>query len=400
MQYVKRYTDRTGALRLYFRKKGHPCDGAALRSAWPECETGSLLRAEVDALLDLQRTKPKPVNLAGALRRYELEDPRWKVLEASTRAEYQRYLKEFADDLGALPIEAFTPAFLLDLQNAWAARGHRAAELRMNVLQNALGPVLIARGLSDPFSRLPGVPRPRRDEEPHRIWPEWVVEVIIKAAISQRRFGLARAIAIGRYTGARRGDIVKMAKSARRDGRISWRSGKKRVPVDQPEAAELSDWLGATPAAQPLSHWQEGSDRRRGVTRLMAATLVFNRSGVAYTEDGLGQELAKLVAALHLKGAIDSADYDLHGLRHTMGVELALAGSTDAQGAAWLGHASPHSFATYRRQASRLLLTNSAGDLVRELRKRAAGTSPESHVSNKCLEVSNAGATVTTFRGR
>jgi len=114
---------------------------------------------------------------------------------------------------------------------------------------------------------------------------------------------------------------------------------------------------------------------------------------------GLGQALSALVGELHASGKIDSAAYDLHGLRHTIGVELCLAGATDAQGAAWLGHSSPHSFTTYRRQASRMLLTASAGDLLAELRKRALGTPPEQGVQNEVQKSAKQPGTGLTSRG-
>ena len=53
---------------------------------------------------------------------------------------------------------------------------------------------------------------------------------------------------------------------------------------------------------QPLSKWQAHVQRKTAVFRLPPKTLVFNISNRAYTEDGLGQELAKVVAALHLVG--------------------------------------------------------------------------------------------------
>lgn len=71
-----------------------------------------------------------------------------------------------------------------------------------------------------------------------------------------------------------------------------------------------------------------------------------------YTEDGIGHELAKLVKALHAAGRLDGDQYNLHGLRHTFGVDLALARCTDAQGAAMMGHAGASTFQVYRRQAA------------------------------------------------
>jgi hypothetical protein len=64
-------------------------------------------------------------------------------------------------------------------------------------------------------------------------------------------------------------------------------------------------------------------------------------SGKPHTEDGLGQEYAKLVIAIHKAGRLESDSYDLHGLRHTRGVALSLGGCSDDQAAAMIGHRSP-----------------------------------------------------------
>jgi hypothetical protein len=116
----------------------------------------------------------------------------------------------------------------------------------------------------------------------------------------------------------------------------------------------------------------------------------------AYTEDHLGQELVKVVSSLHLLGKLDSDNYDLHGLRHTFGVEAALAGCTDAQGGALMGHGSPNSFATYRRQAGRLTLSDDGAALIAALRDRRTGTAHESALSNGSLRVSNRARSVRT----
>jgi hypothetical protein len=85
---------------------------------------------------------------------------------------------------------------------------------------------------------------------------------------------------------------------------------------------------------------------------------------------GLALELRKLIAKLHAAGLIDSDCYDLHGLRHARGVELALAGCSDAEGAAMMGHGGPSSFVQHRRQADRIRLSDAAAARVARLCER------------------------------
>ena len=126
----------------------------------------------------------------------------------------------------------------------------------------------------DPFDLVGEVSRPRHLAEPHAIWPESVVETVIEAAIVRRRSGIARAVAIARYVGARRGDLVTIARAARDGGRVRFLSGKRRVQVDVPEDPALAPWLTVTPETQPLTRWQQRARAKATVRTLPKLTLV------------------------------------------------------------------------------------------------------------------------------
>ncbi|MDO1560375.1 site-specific integrase [Brevundimonas sp. 2R-24] len=364
MRHVQRIVRPNGDVHLYFRKKG--CPSHRLKAGWGTVE----LEAEVEALLKTYAPQ-KPI--AGTIRAAIIEYERADLpgLAESTQYEYRLILKEFYQDLGALPASTITPAFLLKLRDAWATRGHRAANVRLQVLKNVCWRPMVA-GLiqGDPFATVGQVRRPADAPEPHPIWPEGVFSTVLDAALEQRRFGLARAISIARYTGARREDIARIPRTARQNGRFSFLSGKRKVPVDIAEDPRLSAILDATPATQPLSEWQRTRTAAKRRTETTAITLAFNMDGRPYTADGLSQELEKLIQALRKAEKIDGADYGFHGLRHTRGVELALAGCTDAEGAAQLGHRSPNSFARYRRMADRVRLGEAASEKVARLQER------------------------------
>lgn len=360
MKYVQRVPGKDGVVRLYFRKAGAP--SVRLKSA----EGSPELAAEVAALAAAAGPPPPPDTLRQALRYYELKSADFADLAPSTKYEYRLILKELEEDFGALPLATFKAAYLLDLRNTWAPRGHRAANVRLQVLKNALWPAIVAGqiGDGDPFTLIPQVRRPRDLAEPHAIWPEAVVATVTAAAIAEGRIGLARGVAIARYAGPRLGDVVKLTKAARKAGRFVFLSGKRRVPVNLAEDPALTKILDATPA--------------RGLI------LAYNMDGLAYTESGFYQELRKLVARLHKAGKIDAAGYNMHGLRHTFGVEAALAGCTDAEGAALMGHGSPHSFATYRRQAERIRLSEGASAKIAALRERTKNAELKNDLENGC----------------
>lgn len=365
MKYVNRIVGKDGVERLYFRKAGLP--SVPLKSPMPPKgqEKGSALEREVSAILGGAPEKPLPRTIKAATRAYELESASWAVLADSTKYEYGLILKEFDADLGDLQQAAFTSDFVFKLQNAWAKRGHRAAENRLVVLRHVLLPYMIKTG-SDPFAMLPAVPRSREADEPHRIWPEGVVHKVIARALRGGKIGLARGVALGRYAGMRRGDLVKVTRAIRKAGKLAWLSGKRRVPVNIEEDAALKIVLDGT------SH-HPGS-----------VILAYNVAGGAYTEDGFGLEVGKITDELFAEGEIDTAEYNVHGLRHTFGVEAALAGCTDAEGAARMGHKSPSSFAQYRRQADRIRLAANADEKLKQFRERTSNEDLQNDLQNIC----------------
>jgi integrase len=366
MKYVNRIEGKDGTVRLYFRKAGMP--SVPLKSPMPPSgeEIGSALEAEVRAILASAAPKAQPSTLRAYLRKYELASADFAGLADSTKYIYRLLLKEMEEDFGSLHVSTFKAAYLLKLRETWAPRGHRAANLRMQVLKNALWPAVVEGKLGDgdPFALIPQVRRPRDAEEPHLIWPEAIVLAVIKGAIEEGRYGVARAVAIGRYVGARREDITRFTKSVRRGGRFAFLSGKKRVPVDMEEDAALTTVLAGTPS--------------------QGLYLVYNLEGLPYTPNGLYQAVSDLVGRLYKAKKIDSDRYDLHGLRHTFGVEAALAGCTDAEGAARMGHGSPHSFATYRRQADRIRLSKNAEAKIRALREQSPNGELQNALQNVC----------------
>lgn len=371
MKYVQRVVGDDGIVRLYFRRAGFP--RAGLKSPWPEegQEAGSELEREVEALIvALTPARALPGTLRGALNAYELESADFKALAESTRTGlYLPIIKELDEDFGQVPISQFTAPRILQLRDIWASRGYRAANVRLQVLKNVLWPSIVAGMIEggNPFELISGVRRPADAPEPHILWPERDVIAAIEAAVAEERYGLARAIAIARYAGPRREDITKLSTAARQDGRIRYLTGKRKQPVDVEEDPLLAHWLSTIPAWQPATA-RQGRKVAAGRASVQALRLVFNLSGQAYTPDGLHNALKDHLGRLFKAGRIATHAYDLHGMRHTRGVELALAECTDAEIAAQLGHRSAASAAIYRRQADRIRLSDNASAKIRELR--------------------------------
>ncbi|MDO9431634.1 MAG: site-specific integrase, partial [Phenylobacterium sp.] len=87
----------------------------------------------------------------------------------------------------------------------------------------------------------------------------------------------------------------------------------------------------------------------------------------------LNQAIDRLMATLAKAGKAraltddEGAVYcplDIHGLRHARGLELALAGASDAEIMGQLEHASPRAAQIYRRQAQRKALADQGQDRI------------------------------------
>lgn len=365
MKNVHRMTGRDGKVRLYLRRAGCPRVPLKSPDGSPELE------AEVAALIKaLEQPKAVAGTMTAQLRAYELDSADYLGLAASTKVLYGRILGEMADDLGPLHVKTFTPAFVLRLRDLWAQRGYRAANLRLQILKNVLKPALISGELEvDPFARIDQVRRPHDLEEPHLIWPDQDFATVLAAA----KPGLARGLAVARWIGPRRDDVVKVTAANRRQGQFVYLAGKRKVPVDVPEPPELTAALERLPRSPKT------------------LTLAYNEEGLPYTGNGFYQVVTDLVTRLHAKGKISTAGLDVHGLRHTRGVELALAGLTDAEGAAMLGHRSPHSFATYRRQADRIRLARNGADKLARLQEHRVNAELDNRVDKTCITGSGEG---------
>ena len=355
--YVQRVRTARG-VKLYFRKDGH-------REPLSSADGSDELRQEVAAILaKLQEVAlaetPLPGTVGGALSAYR-RSADFLSLAASTKSEYGRLLDEITGDGGDVLLQDVDEGWISALRDAWARRGHRAASLRLQMLVNGLTPaVLDGRIAINPFARLKRVKAPHDRKEPNPVWEDAEVMGVIGLALSRNMPGLARAIAIGRWGGFRRGTICNIPLHARTVGhtddgktyrRLFWLTEKRRVLCDKPEDPRLTEFLDSTPNR--------------------ALTIAYNRRGGRWQERQLNQAVDRLLARLVDDGVVRPG-LTIHGLRHSRGVELAEAGASDSEIMSQLEHATERAAKIYRRQARRRRLAASAQSKVETmLAKRA-----------------------------
>lgn len=361
-------------LHLYFRK-GDYREGP-LQSAFGT----QALKDEVDAIVERLGkaaqafSKPKPGTVGGMLRAYTgfIADGQRTAASAdfislapSTQAAYQDIANELTTDIGDVALADVSRSWVIELRDAWAPRGHRAANNRMQVLKNALSPAIDdekdQRIDGDPFHKVKKVRRPKNTTESHPIWDDADVAAAIEDAITTAP-GLARAYALGRFAGFRRGTICKIPRRARTRGvdddgvqerRLLWMTEKREVLCDKREDPRLTDVLARTP------------DR--------ALTIAYNADGHPWKERALNQAMDRHMARLAKEGRVKAATAEdgevycpltIHGLRHSRGVELARAGASDAEIMAQLEHKTDRSAKDYRRQAQRRKLADQGQDRI------------------------------------
>lgn len=361
VRYVQRV--RKGETFHYYFRKGDYREGP-LRS-----DPGSdAMRAEVQAILDrlgqaAAAGTPQPGTIGAMLKAYNKAADTFLAKARSTQAEYQRLIDELDEDCGDVLLSEISPAWLRDMRAAWAVRGYKAANDRRQVLKNALAPAIEDdRIQGDPFAKVKRLKPPHGAGEAHPTWEDHEVEAVIEEAIRRGRGGLARAVALGRYGGFRRGTICALPLNARVETydedngqhvRLQWITEKRRVACDKRVDARLTAVMNRTKSE--------------------ALTIAYNATGGAWKERQLSQAVDRLLTSLAKKGMVRAATTEagevycpltLHGLRHARGVELAMSGASDAEIMSQLEHATPRAAQIYRRQATRRRLADQGQDRI------------------------------------
>lgn len=350
-RYLQRWFDqRCGKERVYFRKLGSPL--VELKSAW-----GSQALADEVALLlvklqkDAFLRRPIHATVAGAIDDYR-NGADFLALAVSTRVEYERILDEMNKDLSCVLLGDVTSGYILDLRDAWAKRGYRAANIRLQIFKNVCRrPRIKGEIVGNPFELIEKVARPHELGEPNPYWEDVEVEVMVELALKRKQPGLARAIALGRWGGFRKQTICAVPLGARikrvtetgQETRLKWVTEKKSVLCNRREDPRLTHLVETTPSR--------------------SITIAYNANGQRWKPRSLSQAIDRLVEDLAAQGKV-RPDLTVHGLRHSRGVELARTGASDAEIMAQLDHATTRAAAIYRRQVERERLADASQDRV------------------------------------
>jgi integrase len=326
--YVKVYTDGSGKVRRYFRKRGSKSVGLPGVPGSAE-----FMAAYQDALGE---TAPMPSSRqgpgsVGALIADYLKSPAFTDLKAESQRSYRRVLDRFGELHGHRMVHDMPRAKVASYVYAIGAERPSMANVTKSVLRKLLSHAVRLNYRDDnPVTEID-----RYREGTHHTWTE------VQLTVYERRWPLGTrerlAYALLLYTGQRGGDVVKMRRSDISGGAIAVVQEKTGTALSIPIHPELAAAIKAGPAN---GLHLIGAPNGRPIGR-PALTALIKRAAAAA---GLPPECVP------------------HGLRKAQMRRLAEAGATAKEIASVSGHKTLTEVARYTAAADQKRLSSRAQD--------------------------------------
>jgi integrase len=250
-----------------------------------------------------------------------------------------------------MPLRALTPQLVASVRDrAHQAKGWRRANYVLSVL-SVLCEWARSKGIiaSNPCTGIARFDRPKTARHANRRWERDEIVAVLDAA-QARAPQLVLPILIARNTGMREGDVLRLTRTAW-DGRtFRWRARKNGAEQEMsPPPRELLDALV----------------ERLGVAQVDQRKMCQNSRGEPWAENGSGFRASffKLIRQLEAEGKV-RLGLTFHGLRHTVGVELAEAGASEETIKAVLGNVSNAALRVYLRSARKSVAMQRAVTMI------------------------------------
>jgi integrase len=266
--------------------------------------------------------------------------PEFRLLAPDTRSGYQRAFDRVAK-LHAMPLSDIDAPMVLGIRDRVFRRHRRHMANYVVTVLRIVFEWGIPRGHVDtnPAAGVPRLRRPRSMGIANRPWKPAEFAAVAAAAPQPLRL----ALHLGRHAGLRISDVVA----------ADWRSyDGRQIELVQSKTGNVVT-LAVTRALR--SALDEAADamrerQRKGGDSVLSGPMVRARHGRRYTRDGLQSILHRLLRKLEEERAI-AAGLTFHGLRKSLGTDMAEAGIDELGIAAALG-STPESSRVYTRPAS------------------------------------------------
>ncbi len=349
-----------GSVYRYHRATGNRITADPDR--YPEAFFAEVKALEAEVAARAPRPDPRPASLGGLFAAYR-DAPEFRQLEQVSRDGYQRAMNALKT-FDAKPLANIDQPWVLKTRDAvFDARGRWLANMVVAVLSIVLG-WGVPRGLLavNAAKGVPKIRRPKNKGVANKAWRPAEVDAYLKATreLKTGGSGLRKAVALAYYGGLRKADVVRVPKLARQGGSIDMdminKNGKELSIF---EARRLTAILN-----EPDEIQMGRAAKAKG--RTIGKTLVLNRLGQSYTEDGLDSSFDRVKRDLVDAGKIRPG-LTFHGLRKSLGKAAADAGFSENDIAGALGQTNPASARPYTLEAAR---RQGANRVFRALAKR------------------------------
>lgn len=321
---VKRFRHkRTGIWYTYHRASGtcieppHPFGAPEFFAALATAEAKHKAKAPVAGAF-------------GAMLRSYRESPDFLTLKDRTRADYHKVF-DWLKGIDEMPVAQMDSQFVAGLRDkAFKQRKRRFANYVLAVISVIFGHGIEHRlAKANPARDVRKVRRPTDAPIANRAWTEDEKRIVLETVPPH----LIAPIAIARWTGLREGDIIRLGKTAYRDGSLNLTTSKRGVPHWFPCPAPLRDVLDAIPEHE-------------------AMRLCVNSRGLPWTEDGFRASFFKMIRKLESTGSV-SDGLTFHGLRTSFAEEAADRGFNSREIADALAQRDTKSAEHYTRNVDR-----------------------------------------------
>jgi integrase len=327
LKFVQAFVDRkTGAVFRYFRRPGFPrvrLPGLPGSREFNEAYQAALEGPYVE--IGAKRSKPGSVSMVVAAY-FGSND--FSGLAAGTRAMRRQILERFREAHGDKPIALLPSKFVaLTLSQMKPFAAHNWLKALRGLMAYA---VKLQIREDDPTR---GVKLARVKSDGVHTWTEGEIEQY--AAVHPIGSKARLALALGIYTGQRRGDAIRMGRQHIRDGVLSVRQDKTGVELAIPVHADLAAIIAATPGEH--------------------LTFLVSKRGTVYTGNAFTRMFHTWCAEAGLPEACS-----FHGLRKAACRRLAEAGASTNEIAAISGHASLREVERYTKAADQARMARNA----------------------------------------
>lgn len=294
----------------YHRASGKPIDPLL---------AGEELAAEVARLNALHQPADAKAGTLGGLFESYKRSPRFTTLAERTRSDYRKIM-DYLAGIAETPLHLVTSGYVAKLRDKTvkskrAGFANHMLAMLSSAFQHGKEYDLVE---TNPVTGLGKAKITADRKRPNRPWTPAERKNVPARAPAHLKLPLLLA----RTWGIRRGDIVKLPRSAYRDGWLEFRAGKNNALIRLPVVGDLKREMDAAVKGAP-----EGD----------TTVLCLNSRGKPWTAGGLGHVLDEYFEECR-KAGIMGPGGSLHGLRHSLAAELRSAGYDKEQRKMVLGH--------------------------------------------------------------